>query len=202
MFLDDDSLFEDPANSVKRLLGEVGADWILLSAVYHENDSEDVSVPRRISLGSAGSGIEWNQVVSRSAFERVGGWNNDFCTGERWKSGGMLDLMIRLQSSGYRQICLSPVEMRHPRQISRSGAASIDKGRRYRFAIGAVLAHNLSRLSLLDLGCWAARLLVLSPINGCLALLKGDRETAIVRIATPWDVVRGFAAFLRSRREV
>ena len=202
IFMDDDSLFQEPEGDTRRLMSHLGngtADWILCTACYTMNGTSIVRKPEPIAIGSPGSGIEWNQVMRTSMVRAVGGWAPDFCTGERWRSGGMLDLAFRLRAQGYRQGLLPSVTISHPKQLGGDRQKAISKGLNYRYAIGAILAANLHHLRMTEAMAWVVRLMVFAPLAGCIGLMRGSAVEGVVKLRTPLVAYRGWCDYRRAR---
>lgn len=204
VFLDDDSVFADPSLAARALVFamEPSVDWLLWAVRYRRTDGLCVDMPpRRFCIGSAGSGIEWNQAFRRETLVEAGGWHPDFCTGERWLSGGALKLMIRLSAMGLHQKLIPSVVIEHPAQLDESDPSSCAKMRRYRYAIGAVLASETGNLGWIGTLAWAVRLGLMAPVRGMAEFARGRWTGGVVRLATPIDCARGVIEWLLSRRK-
>ena len=200
--LDDDSLFIEPEQAIANLLArmEEPADWLLWTARYRRMDGQILDVPPKpFSRVAAGSGIEWNQAFRREALFRAARWHPDFCTGERWRSGGALKLMIRMRALGFCQTLVPEVVIEHPAQLEEADPTSVDKMLRYRYAIGAVLASEARHLSWLGLLAWTIRLIALAPLRGMVDLACRRRTSSRVRLATPMVVIRGAVDWILHR---
>ena len=201
-FLDDDSLFVEPELAVTSLLAsmEPHSDWLLWTARYRYVDGRALDVHHKpFSSFGAGAGIEWNQAFRREVLRRAGSWHPDFCTGEKWRSGGALKLMIRLRALGFRQTLVPQVVIEHPAQLEEADPASVDKMLRYRYAIGAVIASEAQHLGWLAFLAWTVRLVVLAPLRGMVDLARRRKTSSRVRLATPAVVIRGAVDWILHR---
>ena len=200
MFLDDDSLLESPVESLATLLQQLtepGREWVLTTAVYVDNLlRRREEPPKPFSLRGPGSGIEWNQAFSRSLLLAEGGWHEEFCVGEKWRAGEALILMVRLWRKGLVPALVASVKVQHPAQVDESDLASLAKVRRYRYAVGAVIAQEAPTFGAFGVAVWVARCMLLAPIAGLLDLARGRKLNGLVRLASPLDFARGFYARL------
>jgi hypothetical protein len=202
-FLDDDSLFVEPARAVANLLArmEAPADWLLWTARYRHMDGRAFDVqPKPFSCFGAGSGIEWNQAVRRDVLLKARAWHPDFCTGAKWRSGGALKLMIRLRALGFRQTLVPQVVIEHPAQLEETDPASVDKMLRYRYGLGAVVASESSRLGWFRVLLWIVRLGLLAPLRGVVDLARGHKASGFLRVGTPVRAFQGAADWIRDQQ--
>lgn len=195
IFLDDDSLLCNPDYAIQEILNVLKTSdkgWFILSAIYTAGDGTEVEdPPRRFSLLGPGSGIEWNQIFLRKLLLDEGGWNERFCVGERWRSGEALILMGRLWRKHVTPAMLPHIKVSHPAQIDEADGRSIEKIRRYRYAIGAVVIEESRTLGACGIAVWCIRCCLLAPLAGLLDLLKGKRVSAAVRLSSPVDFING-----------
>jgi len=204
VFLDDDSIFDDPTVSLPLLLARCDAscDWLLWTARYRQADGLRVDVPpKSFSCGGPGSGIEWNQAFRRTKLVEAGGWHPDFCTGERWCSGGALKLMIKFRAMGCSQTLEPSAIIEHPAQLDDSDPSSCRKIRAYRYAIGAVLASEVRNLGWCGILSWVVRLGFIAPLRGLWDLLHARWTSGMVRLFSPLDAARGAVDWARSRAD-
>jgi hypothetical protein len=193
-FLDDDSLFVQPKRAIETLLSRMkpSAHWLLWTARYRQADGKTTEVlPSVFSRAGAGSGIEWNQAFRRTTLIKAGGWHPDFCTGERWRSGGALKLMIKLRAMGCSQFAEPRVVIEHPAQLDNSDPSSCRKIRSYRYAIGAVIASEAKNLGAAGVLSWIARLGFSAPLRGLWDLVHARWISSAVRLSSPYDALRG-----------
>jgi hypothetical protein len=205
VFLDDDSTFDAPHVALPLLLSrfDTSCDWLLWTTRYRHADGRTTEVlPSLISCACAGSGIEWNQAFRRSKLVEAGGWHPDFCTGERWRSGGALKLMIKLRAMGCPQLMEPRVVIEHPAQLDDGDPASRQKIRRYRYAIGAVVVSEAKNLGLAGVLGWIIRLGCLAPLRGLWDLGHGRWTSGLVRLSSPFDALRGAIDWVRSQEGV
>ena len=100
-------------------------------------------------------------------------------------------MMVRLWSKRVTAAMLPHIKVSHPAQIDEADSRSIEKIRRYRYTIGAVVIEESRTLGACGIAVWCIRCCLLAPLAGLLDLLKGKRVSAAVRLSSPVDFING-----------
>lgn len=195
IFLDDDSLFCSPEESLQYILQTLHLSsnkWFLLTAVYIDNVGYKLAVkPKLFSVLGPGSGIEWNQIFERDLLLAAGGWKEGFSIGSRWRSGSAMILMINLWRRGHTAFCLPQIKVSHPAQIDETDFSTINKIRRYRYAIGAIVVEEWKSLGVFGVAVIIIRCIFLAPIAGLFDQVRGKRVKGTIRLYSPVDFIKG-----------